>query len=817
MPKFLRATALSLALVSTLALAACKSDKEKADDYFASGQALLAEGDEDRAMVEFRNVFKYDPFHLEARETYAGILVKRGELEEAYSQYLRLIEQYPDTAEVRQTLAEMAIHNGDFEEAERHGREALRLAPDKPEVKAIGLFLDYRQASLDKDDAGRARIADQARALLDSLPNSQIARRIVIDQIAGGPDPIQALPLVEQALVQEPNSLEYHMMKFLLLNQTGQVEATGKQLQVMFALFPDNKEVRSSLIRWYMVQKDYDGAEAFLRETAGDPTSPFEQHLGLLQFLQTMRGPDAARAELQSLVAANGDSDNARIYAAMLASLDFDAGKKEEAIAAMREIVAASKSSEQGNRVKGMLARSLDSTGDRDGAATLVTEILETDHTNAVALKLRAGWELQAGKTAAAIQDLNDALTNAPNDPEIFNLLAAAQNLEGNPESMGEYMGKAVQASGRAAPESLRYASFLASQGNAREAEQVLMGAWSVAPANQDVLRALVELYMGQEKWPQVQTAIDFLAKTDAKGIDLLRAALLEAQGKPDEAVTLLQAGIDRGEEVPTAAQAALQILLRKGDTAAAQAFLERIVSRFPEDRDLKLLSAGTQVTAGNVDAAIADYRALIASKPDDEPPVRLLYGVLSRHGKAAEATEVLDAGLAAMPGASSLLWLKAGELERDGKIDEAITIYEELHARDGSDILVANNLASLLATYRSDAESLAKAELISRRLRGQDNPAFQDTYGWIAFLTGNTYGAIAHLEPAAKGLPEDALTQYHLGKLYQSMDRPEEAVAQFDKALALAAKQPAVAALPQMQDAAAMRDKLKAEIAAKQ
>ena len=49
--------------------------------------ALLAEGDVERAMVEFRNVFRLDGNNHAARLDYANLLVERGQLAEAIGQY----------------------------------------------------------------------------------------------------------------------------------------------------------------------------------------------------------------------------------------------------------------------------------------------------------------------------------------------------------------------------------------------------------------------------------------------------------------------------------------------------------------------------------------------------------------------------------------------------------------------------------------------------------------------------------------------------------------------------------------------------------
>ena len=259
----LRVLVPALMISATLMLSGCKSSEEKAEDYYQSGLTLLAAGDEDRALVEFRNVFKYNGFHKEARQTYADLQLKRGELTEAYSQYLRLIEQYPDTADVRRTLAEIAITHNDWDEAERHGKAAIALTPDDPAVKSIAAALDYRTAMLGKDTTAATAAVVLAQEVLRTRPEDQVARRIVIDHLANGPTPQDALPEVDKALAIEPKSLEFNALKFRLLAMKQDMAGTGAQLKTMFELYPDNLEIRSALIGWYLSQKDIDGAEAF--------------------------------------------------------------------------------------------------------------------------------------------------------------------------------------------------------------------------------------------------------------------------------------------------------------------------------------------------------------------------------------------------------------------------------------------------------------------------------------------------------------------------------------------------------------------------
>ena len=82
----------TLIFVACLALAGCKSDAERADEYFQSGMELLEAGDVDRAIVEFRNVFEFEPNHLEARMTMGNMFLEQGNPGAAYGQFLRVAE-----------------------------------------------------------------------------------------------------------------------------------------------------------------------------------------------------------------------------------------------------------------------------------------------------------------------------------------------------------------------------------------------------------------------------------------------------------------------------------------------------------------------------------------------------------------------------------------------------------------------------------------------------------------------------------------------------------------------------------------------------
>ena len=126
--------------------------------------ALLAEGDVDRAMVEFRNVFQLDGNHHAARAEYARLLAERGQLREAVSQYLRLVEQDWQNVEGHRRLTELALTIGDFETARTHADAAYELDPQNPESRAFRAAVDFRD--------GKEGAVEMARGVVEEAPGT---------------------------------------------------------------------------------------------------------------------------------------------------------------------------------------------------------------------------------------------------------------------------------------------------------------------------------------------------------------------------------------------------------------------------------------------------------------------------------------------------------------------------------------------------------------------------------------------------------------------------------------------------------------------
>ncbi|MHA6262892.1 tetratricopeptide repeat protein [Arenibacterium sp. CAU 1754] len=781
---------LALALVLGLgATSACDTAEERAENHYQSGLALLEEGDVERALVEFRNVFKLNGKHKDARLTYARVQRERGFLQQSYSQYLRLVEQYPDNLEGRRALSEMALATRNYEEVERHVTKAQELAPDDRIVQSVANTLAYFHSIRDKDESAREAAVIKAQALVSEDETLGTSREIVIDDLIRKQDWYAALDAIDDGLAVDPDNKSMYRVRIGVLQQLGNTAALEAQLRDLITRFPEDKEqFKQALIQFYVSQNELGKAETFLREVAAaDDATTAERGL-LVRFLEQYRGKDAALEEVENIIAQDGTDKS--VFRAVRAQLVFERGDRDEAIAEMEDLLQGAERTPETRGIEINLARMLFAEDNAVGARALVEKVLAEDRSQPDAVKLKANWLIEDDETGDAIVMLRDALGQTPQDADLMTLMAKAHEREGNRELMLEMLTLAVQASNKAPGESMRYATVLAADDKLRAAESVLIDALRLQPKNLALLFQLGSLYIQMEDWSRTDGVIRALneegsdkAKTSAKE---LTARTLFKQQRSEELTQLLEGMTEDPELAANARVALLRTRISTEGPEAGLEYLETLLEGAPTDSGLLFVKGGLLASTGKPDEAEEIFRNLLEENPKRPQVWMTLYRMKTSQQKPEEASEILKQALEATPDNPNLLWARAGELEQQGDAEGAIAIYEQLYERSSSSLILANNLASLLADNRDDAESLQRAYTIARRLRDADLAAFQDTYGWISYRRGNKEEAVEYLEKAAASLTDEVSVQYHLAVAYAGTGETEKALEYFRKAAAL-------------------------------
>ena len=780
-----------IALGAALFLAACESSEERAEGHFKKALELAEAGDLERAYVEFRNVFKLNGQHREARKTYATLVRGEGKTQEAYGQFLRLVEQYPDDFDGRLALAQMAVDLQNWPEVRRHAERAAKIDSENRDVKAVQVNIAYADALEAEDESARRAAAREARTLSAALTDNLGLRRILIDSALRDQELELALTEIDNTLAIEPSNRELFNTRLGVLAQLNRTDELETQLVDMVDRFPGDQTIVSTLLRFYASRGEVDKAEGFLRQIVAEADTDetkADAQMALVRFLTEARDMSTGLDELDKIIS---ESPNAVLFRAVRASTRFELGETEAGITEMQEILDGTESSAEIRQVKIALAQMLEQTGNRVGAQRLVTEELGEDATQVEGLKMQAGWYIQSDRSDEAIALLRTALDQAPNDAGTMTLMARAHTRNGSRELARDMLSLAVDASGNAPEESVRYASALARDERYQLAEDVLIDSLRLNQGNLRLLTELGKVYVAMEDWARTEqveaTMTNIGTPVALRAADGLQATRLAAQGRTEDAIDFLE-GLASDDSGDAAAQiTVVRARLANGEREAALRYAEEAIAARPDDVALQFTLATAQAANSLFVDAEATYRGILANNPRIERAWTELIRTLYAQGDVEGARTALNNGLDAIPGALNLLWAEASFKERSNDFDGAIEIYEKLYERASNSPVVANNLASLLSTYREDEDSLTRAYSVARRLRGNDFPPFQDTYGWIAYRRGDYDEAVTYLEPAAANLGNDALVQYHLGMTYIALERFGEGLSQLQKAIEIA------------------------------
>ena len=557
-------------------LSACDTAAERAEKHFQSALVLLAQGDQERAVVEFRNVFKLNGLHREARTVYANMLRERGNVRAAMGQYLRLVEQYPDDLEGQRAVAEIYAETGKWPEIERHLAVILEKAPNDVVARPLKVVFDYQIAIADGESQSAKDAVNMAVEMRTELPDHILLRQVVIDDHIRNSNFNAALAELDDAINIAPENRTLYAVRLSVLSALKEPFAIEAQLKDMIIRFPEDDTSRATLVRWYVSQGQLDEAEGFLREAIVPADTDTANQIVLLQFLSELRGSDVALAEVSKIIA---EGENAPVFRALRASLEFESGNHEVAIGQMQDVLDNLEPSEESHRIKTALAQMLLQTGNSVGARAAVEEILAEDASNTEALKLKAGWLIDDDQVGDAILALRTVLDQAPRDPGTLTLMARAYDRDGSQELVGEMLSLAVEASNRAPTESLRYAKYLIILKKFNTAEGILIDSLRLAPGNLGILSELGGIYLATEDWPRAEQVVatlrrlETIAATEASA--QLNVRLLQAQKKFADVGAFLGNLLAEGSTAFGAKVAITQNHLNNGDPDLARAFVQ--------------------------------------------------------------------------------------------------------------------------------------------------------------------------------------------------------------------------------------------------
>ena len=130
------------------------------------------------------------------------------------------------------------------------------------------------------------------------------------------------------------------------------------------------------------------------------------------------------------------------------------------------------------------------------------------------------------------------------------------------------------------------------------------------------------------------------------------------------------------------------------------------------------------------------------------------------------------------------LLLLQSNALDQLGRADEALKVLREAQKVEPTNSTLQNNLGYLLLEKGGDLQEAS--DLIEAAVK-QDpqNSSVMDSWGWVLFKQGKFEESDKALRKASELNPFSPDTRMHLGEALLKLNRPEETVEQWERALA--------------------------------
>lgn len=591
-------------------------------------------------------------------------------------------------------------------------------------------------------------------------------------------------------------------------------------------------EARQAFLSGKMAESDgkFESALAdFRRAIALAPDEPV-LHFELAMLLQQMGVEDEARREAQKAAQLDPGFESAwRLSGAIdLAAAEKQPDRVAPAIASLET---AHRLAPQNPATAMALARAYLLDGRPDRARATLDEVPGLADAPGAA-RVRAEADDKRGADGEAREDYDRWLAADPTDREAISASIEFWESQRDFRRAVELLEKLRHSDADAAVVQDRIALDLLRGGRFAEAEKAARDIVARRPEDRAARRTLAAALDAEGRSAESAEMLRRLGEEDPDdpGVALTLAFQLSSAGKGDEAVAILRRFAERAGREPGKARlvrevrsetAALLYRDRKLDEARSLAAATAVEKDSVADRSLGILLEEARTgkkPAEGVDWARkaaaaeprnAEWKAAVAEfqfRAGDRAAAEKTFAALAASGIASDVLAAADAqerlknfaqaartsgdALLRFAGNVDLMFRRGSALERDGKFDESVKVFEEALRIRPDD---ANTLNYLGYMYADKGVKLPEAKSLLEKAVALDpqNGAYLDSLGWAFFRMNELDTAAKFLSRAAERIPMDPTVQEHLGDLEARRGQTARAVGHWKKSLTLSPEEP--------------------------
>ncbi len=766
-----------LTIVTLIAmLAACGGAEERKAAYMERAKTYEAEANYDKARIEYQNALQIDPKDIPARYAMAQAMEHLNQWQNAAGHYQYIINEDAKHTGARYHLGRIYLAARSYDKSLELAEDALRIDASYLDAKAL------RGAALaKKGDAARGM--QDALAVLEKDPGHKEAVALAASLYLNDKQDDKAIALLQEGIKRNPQEAALQILLGSIYLNRNENEKGVAIFRDIVKLEPANLGHRARLAALMMKLGKVDEAEAALRQGVSDNADNVQAKLLLVDFLAKQMGKERAEKQLHEYIEAEPKNEALRNG---LAGLYLGVGDVDKAKQVYQELIDKDISEAATNDARVHLAEVLVKQNDNAGAEKLLDEVLTKNARHNDALMLRGAIYLNRRDAAKAIADFRAVLRDQPNVVKIYENLAHAHLLNSEYEQAIDNMQRAVELEPDNRQLREHYAGMLMQMNRidaAIEQYQTMVRAEDRKEADYGTL---VQLLLRKGDRVEVAKIID-QAEVRFPGSHLapfLQGVLAQVQGDYKGSIPPLQKALGREPKNVEVIGALCKAYLADKNFGEAQSLLDRKLGEGVDPASLHNIKGELLVLDRKPAQAVDEFNRVLALKKDWVKPYQNLAAAYYLQNKPDQVAAIYERGLKNTKDDSALVIGLATFYEKTDA-DKAIALYETYLAKDPESAPLANNLAMLLVTSKTDAKSKQRAMDLVQPLTRLQDPAYQDTVGWVLYMNEKYERAVVILEQAVQAAPEQAIFNYHLGMAYQAQGNKDKAKAALQKAVA--------------------------------
>lgn len=779
-----RSSALLILALLTFAVA-CSSDSERASKHLSQADAYRESEEYAEAIIEYRNVLRFEPNNASAHWGLAQSYLKASKLREGYWELREAVRLDPSLVEARLQYGQLSRMAGEHEEALTQADAVIEL--DEERMPAWVLRAQTLEALKRFDEAKQAyaaaaeRFPDEAAPVL--LTANYYLRQGLRDEAE-----VHFRHLTEES----PSFSSWAAIGGFLAQDGARDEEAEAAYIAGRELADEDKRILADrvLASFYYSRERYDDAETVLTESLAERPDDLDLLYVLARFYAARGDKDRADQMIEEATRARPDDVQPWL---VLSAYRGRQGDLEGALAAAEKGLEVDSSHMAARLRRAELLLDLGYRAhDKEQIAqgrSVVEAVLSQNPSAPEALFVRAKVGLAEKKNKDAIADLRRAIDLKPDWAEAHYLLGSALFLERDVNGARAEIVRALEIDGQLVEARKVLARIHAMAGEhelaAEEGRKVLRS----RPEDGSTRLLVAQSLVRQRRFDDAIRELDSIPEAQQNGETWYALGRVWAfKGDAAKARELFLRANDALPNQPDILESLLSLDRREGRVAESVERIEKAAAAEPESARLTHLHGMVLVLTGHGAEAESAFRRAIDLDPNDLTPYQSLAQYLAFTGRREEVLSTYEKAVETRPDSAGLLLVLGSLYEAYGDLDKARETYERAVKADPELAPAKNNLAYLLA---ESGQNLDRALDLAQEAKAKlpDNGHAADTLGWVLYKKGIPTAAVGYLREAEGQFktedPNLAVVRYHLAQAYEAAGRKEEARAALERAFA--------------------------------